>query len=82
MHSAVLGREVHIGFLTDGQGVHVRPQQKHLSRTFAAHQGDYTGAAAVHRLKAHVRQLFFDKSKSLTDVEVSPRALVQGTAFR
>ena len=77
VHPAVLGCKLHVRLLLDGQCVHVGPQQEDLSRLFAAHQCGHSSSAAVHGLKAHIREFLFDKWERFFQIKTGLRHLMQ-----
>ena len=78
VHPAVFAGKVHVRLLTDGQAVHVRPEQKHLARLLPAGQGHKSGPAAVFRRIAHVLQLFFYIGQGFSKVKFRPGHPVKG----
>ena len=77
VHPAVRTGKIHAGLLPNGQTVHVRPQQEHLPRLFAAHQCHQTCPTALHRSESHARQFAFDEGQRLLQLESRLRVPVQ-----
>ena len=74
---AVAGAEFQVGVLLHGEGIHIAPQQKHLSRV--AHCGDDAALADFLGLIAHFGQFFHDEFCGVGQFIPDFRVLVQVT---
>ena len=80
VHPPVLAGEVHVGFLGDGQGVHIRPKQYHFSAGLAdsCNKSRFPavpdGVSHLHKRGFYIR-LCFRQIKSGFRVGVKPQTM-------